>query len=67
MIRREPPTAAQEAKPAAERLASDPDRRAAAARDRDVVLGKGGLEVAEPEAWPHAGQAVRDLQGMHRP
>ena len=66
LVRCEPPAAAQQAKPAAECLAADPDRGAAAGRDRDFVLGQGGVEVAEPEAGSHGGQAVRDLQGMHR-
>src|ERR671914_453104 len=62
-----PAPGAQQPKPAAERLAADPDRGAAAGRDRDSVLRQGDVEVAEPEAGPHDGQAVRDVQRMHRP
>ena len=62
MVRRQPPATAQQAEPAAERLAADPDRGAAAGRDRDFVLGQGGVEVAEPEAGPHGRRTVRDLE-----
>src|SRR5918996_1629019 len=66
LVRREPPAAAQQAKPAAEHLAADPDRGAAAARDRYFVFGQGGVEVAEPEAGTHGDQAIRDRQRIHR-
>ena len=62
LVRRQPPATAQQAEPAAERLAADPDRGAAAGRDRDFVLGQGGVEVAEPEAGPHGRRTVRDLE-----
>ena len=67
LVRRQPPATAQQAEPAAERLAADPDRGAAAGRDRDFVPGQGGVEVAEPEAGPHGRRTVRDLEGIHRP
>jgi len=66
LVRGESLAATQQSKPAAECLAGDPDRGAAAARDRDFASGQSGVEVAEPEAGPHSGQAARDLQEVHR-
>jgi hypothetical protein len=67
LVRRKSPAATQQAEPAAEHLAADADRGAAAGRERDVVPGEGGVEVSEPAARSHGGQPVRDPHGTHQP